>query len=129
MLGAIISRAEAQVLRLSVLYAVLDQSRVIRPEHLEAALGLWQYADDSARMIFGDRLGLATGDTILEALRRAVKTEKKELTSTEINALFKGRKAAAEIKLALEQLVKLGRIAFRRMDTAGRSVTLWRWVK
>lgn len=53
--GAIIGRAEAQVLRLSALYAVLDRSATIRLPHLLAALALWEYAEASARRIFGDR--------------------------------------------------------------------------
>ena len=36
--GAICGRAEAQVLRLSLVYALMDQSYVVRIEHLEAAL-------------------------------------------------------------------------------------------
>ena len=37
MLGAITGRAEAQVMRLSAIYALLDKSRLIRPEHHRAA--------------------------------------------------------------------------------------------
>jgi hypothetical protein len=64
MLGAIISRAEAQVLRLSVLYAVLDLSAVVRTPHLYAALAVWQYAEESAQRIFGGLLGSPLADTI-----------------------------------------------------------------
>ena len=56
LLGAAISRAEAQVVRLSLIYALLDLSPSILPTHLEAALALWRYAEDSARFIFGDAL-------------------------------------------------------------------------
>jgi len=48
------SRAEAQVLRLSMLYALLDGSATIEVPHLRAALALWRYCDDSCRIIFGD---------------------------------------------------------------------------
>jgi hypothetical protein len=47
-------RAEAQVLRLSMLYALCDGSPTIEVAHLKAALALWSYCDDSARLIFGD---------------------------------------------------------------------------
>jgi hypothetical protein len=40
LLGAITARAEAQVLRLSMIYALLDFSNVVRVEHLKAALAL-----------------------------------------------------------------------------------------
>ena len=42
LVGAISARAEAQVLRLSCLYALLDCSSVISSCHLEAALAVWQ---------------------------------------------------------------------------------------
>ena len=43
--GAVTSRAEAQVVRLSLIYALLDCSPVIRQEHLLAALALWEYCE------------------------------------------------------------------------------------
>ncbi len=59
LVAAIISRAEAQVLRLSALYAVLDRSPMIREPHLLAALAVWDYAEASARRIFGSLLATA----------------------------------------------------------------------
>ena len=40
--GAITGRAEAQTLRLSLLYALMDASRVIRCEHILAASAIWR---------------------------------------------------------------------------------------
>jgi hypothetical protein len=45
-------RAEAQVLRLSAIYAALDRSAFIEPAHLEAALAVWDYCQASARLFF-----------------------------------------------------------------------------
>ncbi len=42
LLAAVTSRAEAQVLRLSMIYALLDRSATIREEHLRAALAVWE---------------------------------------------------------------------------------------
>ena len=53
MSGAVIGRAEAQVMRLSAIYALLDKSPMIRPEHHEAAVALWRYCEQSAQWIFG----------------------------------------------------------------------------
>src|SRR5215831_8961830 len=47
LLGAVIARAEAQVVRLATIYALLDCSAQIRTEHLEAALALWKFCQDS----------------------------------------------------------------------------------
>jgi hypothetical protein len=55
LVGAVINRAEAQVLRLSMIYALLDSSMVIKSEHLESALAVWQYCEDSAKFIFSGR--------------------------------------------------------------------------
>ena len=45
MAGAVTGRAEAQVMRISAIYALLDKSRLIRREHLEAAIALWEYCE------------------------------------------------------------------------------------
>jgi len=121
MLGAILSRAEAQVLRLSVLYAVLDRSRLVKPDHLKAALALWEYAEASARMIFGSRLGNTVADRILQAIR-----QRGELTETQICALFSGHERRETIQEALLMLAGTGRVQKAPSgDTGGRPVTVW----
>ena len=45
------ARAEAQVLRLALTYALLDRADAIWTQHLEAALAFHQYAVDSAHFI------------------------------------------------------------------------------
>jgi hypothetical protein len=54
--GAVTSRAQPHVIRLALIYAMLDKSAHIRSEHLKAAEALWQYCEDSAHTIFGDLL-------------------------------------------------------------------------
>ena len=46
------ARAVTQVLRLSLLYALIDGKDTIDAEHLDAALALWDYAEHSARWLF-----------------------------------------------------------------------------
>src|SRR5262249_44816902 len=55
--GALLARAEAHVLRLSMVYALMDCSAVIQAEHLLAALTLWDYCERSVYYVFGDCLG------------------------------------------------------------------------
>ncbi len=50
--GAATSRAEAQVLRLSAIYAALDRTPLIDACHLQAALAVWDYCRASARLLF-----------------------------------------------------------------------------
>jgi hypothetical protein len=101
MLGAMTARGEAQVMRLACLYAVADISSFVELPHLRAALEVWRYCFDSARCLFGDRLGHPTGDEILVALRRAWP---ESLSRTEISDLFKRNRPASEIAQALELL-------------------------
>jgi hypothetical protein len=58
LVGHVTARAEAQVLRLSCLYALLDQSPIVQVAHLDAALALWRYCEASARYILARRWGM-----------------------------------------------------------------------
>jgi DNA replicative helicase MCM subunit Mcm2 (Cdc46/Mcm family) len=82
LLGAITARAEAQVLRLSVIYALLDCSVTVQLEHLKAALALWSYCERSTGWIFATRTGDTNADKIATALRGA---GSKGLTRAEIS--------------------------------------------
>jgi Protein of unknown function (DUF3987) len=88
--GTLTSRAEAQVTRLSLAYALLDEADAIAEQHLRAALALWEYSTRSVTHIFGDSTGNPDGDTILRALR----VTPNGLTRTEIRDLF-GRNLSA----------------------------------
>lgn len=68
--GSIINRAEAQTMRLALIYALLDGRNVIQGKHLDAALALWRYAQESALYIFGDRAADPLEEKILEALKQ-----------------------------------------------------------
>jgi hypothetical protein len=121
LMGAMLGRAEAQVLRLSMIYALLDKSAVIRLEHLKAALALWEYCERSARYIFGDALGDPTADTILQALRNSPAG----LARTDISALFARHKPAQEVARALGVLASLGLATFTGEETEGRTTERW----
>jgi hypothetical protein len=65
MFGAITARAEAHVMRLAVLYALLDKSKAIDLPHLEAALAVWRYCEESAAHVFGGKTGNELADRLL----------------------------------------------------------------
>ena len=71
--GAATDRAAPQVLRLALIYALLDCSSVIKRSHLEAAHAVWRYCEASAQYIFGHAAGgpHRDVDVILAALRTA----------------------------------------------------------
>ena len=121
--GAVVGRSEAQVLRLAALYATMNGSRNIGAEHLEAAIAVWDYAEVSARYIFGDATGDAVADQILEALGAAGSIG---MSRTEISNLFKRHQSAQRIGQALILLDKTGRAYCKRVkDTGGRPSERW----
>jgi len=122
--GAVTSRAEAQVMRLAMLYALLDQSPHINAHHLKAALAVWEYAEASARYVFGTAVGDPVADDILRALR--ANRDRGGLTRTEISGLFKRHKDAQAIGRALD-LLQREKLADVRQDkkTVGRPVEVW----
>lgn len=72
LVGALTARAEAQTLRLALTFALLDRSTELLPEHLEAAAAVWDYAEASARFLFGRQLGHPLAERLLAALRDAL---------------------------------------------------------
>jgi hypothetical protein len=121
LVGAILSRAEPQIMRLACIYALLDESSVVRKVHLKAAVALWQYCEDSVRHIFGS----ATGDPLADRILRALRTHSDGLTRTEISDVV-GRNASAErIEAALGSLE--GRWARVEKDTPEKGRPTERW--
>jgi len=121
--GAVTGRAEAQVIRLALLYALLDKEAEISVEHLKAGLAIWDYADASARFIFGDATGDPVKDTILTSLR----TSPDGLSRTEISRLFQGHQKSDRINRSLEDLRQLGRVKKGSLDTDGRPTEVWKF--
>jgi hypothetical protein len=123
MLGAMTARGEAQVMRLACLYALADTSSVVATVHLEAAVAVWNYCFDSARCLFGDRLGNPVADEIWTALRNVWP---ESMTRTEISHLFRRNREASEISEALE-LLKRHRLVECERDRqeGGRPVERW----
>jgi hypothetical protein len=119
--GAATSRAEAQVLRLSAIYAALDSTSVIGLPHLQAALAVWDYCYASASLLFG----MSTGDPIADRIREAVEASSEGLSKSKITRLFHGHVERDRIDAALETLVTLGALALNHQPTAGRPSTRW----
>lgn len=123
MLGAVTGRAEAQCLRLALLYALLDEQTQIDEQHLLAAIALWEYCQQSARFIFGGVIGNPQADKILLALRAA---GNQGLTRTAIRDLFNRHQTAERIDAALNLLKQRNLAYVEELLTVGRSAELWR---
>jgi hypothetical protein len=120
LLGAVTARAEAQVLRLSCLYALLDCSSVVKEPHLKAALALWQYVERSALFIFGDTLGDPYADRLWEEMKRR---GREGISRWEISDFFSGNLDAKQIGQLLSQLAH--RLERKQIKTAGRPEERW----
>jgi hypothetical protein len=122
MLGAVTGRAEAQVMRLSALYALLDESSVIQPEHHHAAIALWDYCERSAAWIFGTYTGDKNADKILAALRSV----ESGMTKTEISEkVFNRNLNSGTLSDALQVLRGSGHAGFRKETTGGAPSERW----
>jgi uncharacterized membrane protein len=102
--GAVLSRAEAQVMRLAGLYAILDKTTKVEASHLEAAVAVWEYCETSVYGVFGRRTGDTIADTILEELQKSG-----QLTKSQISALFNRNFQSSRINTAVEILVREGK--------------------
>lgn len=123
--GSATSRAAPQVLRLAGLYALLDCSPLIEQQHLEAALEIWRYCEDSAKYIFGDSLGDPLADDILKALNDA--GEEGLIKSFIIEQLFKRNYSASKINNALLNLAESQFAYCQRENTGERGRPAERW--
>jgi hypothetical protein len=125
LLGAVLARAEAQVIRLALTYALLDQSPYISTPHLRAALECWRYAEQSARFVFGDALGEPVADGILAALRQAPDG----LTRTQISEVFDHHVTANKLAQGFQILQRAGLVTPEKRATDGRPAVVWHAVR
>ena len=121
LIGRVLGRAEAQVMRMACLYALIDGHGRVDVEHLAAALALWDYSDKSAMNIFGEMSGDPTADRIMAAL-----DEQQEMTETDIYNRFGRHTPSNEIQRALNTLKAADKIKDEIVATGGRPKTIWR---
>jgi hypothetical protein len=122
LLGAVASRAEAQCIRLALIYALLDGAGNIDLPHVKAALAVWEYAEVSAAHIFGASLGDNVADDILRALQHA---GREGMTRTAVRDLFGRHQSADRIGAALALLASRGRAKMETRQSAGRPIEIW----
>jgi hypothetical protein len=119
--GALLARAEAHVMRLAMIYALMDRSAVIRAPHLLAALALWEYVERSVYFVFGDDLGDPVADDLLRLLRGCPQG----MTRNELRDYFGRHQSSERIGRALGLLLQHRLARFDRQDTGGRPAERW----
>ena len=117
MLGQVIARDAAQVLRTSVAYALLDGVDEIGVDHVRAAWAIWQYCRASAAFIWADSLGDPVADRLLRAIRDAGELG---LDATSQGALFAGHASRRQLDEARKLLLSRGLITIEAVETGGR---------
>jgi hypothetical protein len=107
-IGSLCARAEAQMVRLSVVYAAIDGSPVIDVCHVEAAKAVWDHCHTSIELIFAaTNPNEHVTNRLLGALRAAGpegldRTEQRDLFSRHLNGrvLDDARRALVNRRLA-----------------------------
>jgi hypothetical protein len=122
LLGAILGRAEAQVIRIALIYALLDNTERIDLSHLRAALAVWGFCEDSTTQIWGDMIGDDAADKILAALKTAGPTG---LGRTEMSNLFSRHVPSPRITMVLEALERAGKA--EQVPGSGHGEHRWRY--
>jgi hypothetical protein len=122
LLGHLLARGPSQVLRMALIYALADRSRVLRVEHLRAAREVFRYVEDSTRIIFGGSTGSALADRLLALLTDAGPAG---LTRTEIRDAL-GRHARRDaVDTALALLAERDLATEASEATKGRPSSRW----
>jgi hypothetical protein len=121
LVGALLARAEPQVMRFACVYALLGLSATVKSPHLEAALALWSYSEQSAQFIFGELKGDPSVDKALEALKQAG-----SLTTTKIYNLFGRHADKVEVERVVRELLIHPNVTSKTTDDTGgrRALTL-----
>lgn len=120
--GDVTARAEAHVVRLALIYALLDCSDTIGAEHLRAALAVWEYSDQSARWCYGR----SVGDPLADELWQAISRRPGGMTRTDIRDHFSRNKRRHDIDNALTRLFQAEMVECRR-DASTNSPTVETW--
>ena len=104
MIGAVTARARPHVLRLSIIYAILDKSLQIDVQHQKAALAVWKYCEESAAYLFGDSVGDETADNILRVVRNAGPSG---ISRSDLSRTVFGSSSTKGYPIALDLLLRL----------------------
>ena len=121
--GCVTNRGEALVLRLSLVYCLLDRKSSIQVGHLQAASAMWAYAKASAEYIFNGREANPIAQKIIEAV------ENGPLSMTDIHRSLSNHATKGQIQIAIQELVSSGKVEVVEEKTEGRPKKLIRLAK
>jgi hypothetical protein len=114
------SRAHVMVLRMSLIFAALDGNPVVTTAHQDAALAVWDYCERCVSYLFGEVATDPVENVIAEALRTRGALGRRELLG-----LFSRHLPSAALQVALDALLRMGKVRCTEVQTAGRPVERW----
>jgi hypothetical protein len=117
--GAVTARAEAQLQRLSLIYALTDGAQKIEHRHFLAATAVWEYGKASAKLIFEGVSEDPNQARIMELLKSGPATQ------SQLNTAFGGHLKSFQLRGLLENLQASRVIQANSRQTTGRPVTTW----
>jgi hypothetical protein len=106
-----LTRAEANTMRLAMNYAILDCSSEIGPDHLRAALAVWDYCAKSAQTVFGEQSTPDVNRLAAEVRRLG------SMTRTLISRFFNGNKTAGQLDEISKAATKHGGLRLKEDGT------------
>jgi hypothetical protein len=116
------SRAAPIVLRLSMIFALMDGTSIIDEVHLKAAFAIWRYAEQSVKSIFGNN---DEGDATEKKVHATI-IERPGISRKELCDAFHRNVKMTKIDEALRRLeVKQKVFAKRDEATGGRPAERW----
>ena len=113
--GPVLDHAEAQVIRLAMIYALLHSTDTICPHHLQSAPAFWQYCQPAAKSILAGRKPDTISDRIIAALKTGPKSK------IELHKFFNRRLEETQLDNALIDLIGQNQIHLRKERTNGPS--------
>jgi hypothetical protein len=109
-------------MRLALIYALLDQSDLIREAHLKAALAVWGYCERSAYSIWSDRYLNRDLDRLCRAIEES--GQRGLSLTTVVHDLFRRNKPKEEVHALIEQAIEYGIARKEVQKTDGRPATI-----
>ena len=119
LVAAVLSRGEAQTLRLSMLLALAAGRDVIEAEDLAAALDLWRYSAASARAIFA-----GVHDRLFSRLVELIQAEP-GITRTRLHKKAGWRIGSEDLVSGLARVRAAGAARCDTVKTGGRDAEAW----
>ena len=119
LVAAVLSRGEAQTLRLSMLLALAAGRNVIEAEDLAAALDLWRYSAASARAIFA-----GVHDQLFNRIVDMIRAEP-GITRSQLHQRLGWKLGSAQLVEALGRVRASGEATVEMVQTKGRPSEKW----